>query len=282
MILNSKIWLLSVSFLFIPLLSIEAQDILSQKQDNLHKAEQKLKEAQTNFKHYRKDLLQAQQDLKQAQLNLVEVDLSKFRYTYDEMYKIANPTLLKHRIFYQKPSEGADAQWFDAVKQGNLEQVKQMVEAGQNLEAKDEAALGQTALVWASFIGYLDMVQYLVEQGADLHGTDKGDVYHVIKSATLGGNAQVLAYLYDLMQEEIDWDAKESDGETLLSVAAVDGRLEALKFIVENGGKSINNVAEQHDISPLGGACERGFYDVADYLISLGAINNKTGRSSCY
>jgi len=28
-------------------------------------------------------------------------------------------------------------------------------------------------------------------------------------------------------------------------------------------------------------ACEKGFYDVAQLLISNGAVNNKTGRSSC-
>lgn len=218
---------------------------------------------------------------KLARLDSIQVDLSKFRFTYDEMYKIANPKLLPHRVFYEKPSVGPDAAWFDAVKQGNLELVKQMVEAGQNLEAKDTASLGQTALGWASFIGYLDMVKYLVAQGADIRATDKADVYNTVKSATLGGNAEVLAYLHGLLKDEVDWDAIEDDGETLLSVAAVDGRLEALKYILQFNPKSINVVVEKFDISPLSGACDRGFTDVAELLISLGAINHKTGKSSC-
>jgi uncharacterized protein len=109
----------------------------------------------------------------QAQENTSSVDLSKFRFSKAEMQEIANPHLLSHRIFYEKPSQGPDAAWFDAVKQGNLATVKKMVEAGQNLEAKDEASLGQTALGWAAFIGYFDIVQYLVEKGADIRATDR-------------------------------------------------------------------------------------------------------------
>lgn len=211
----------------------------------------------------------------------ISVDLSKFRYSLEDMQKIASDKLLKHRIFYAKPSEGPDAAWFDAVKQGNLDLVKQMVENGQNLEAKDEASLGQTALGWAAFIGYLDIVQYLVEQGADIRATDKADVYNTVKSAVLGGNAQVLKYLHNLLKDEVDWDAKEDDGETLLSVAAVDGRYEALEYILSFNPKSINNVAEKFDVSPLSGACDRGYTDVVALLIQHGAINHKTGTSLC-
>lgn len=209
-----------------------------------------------------------------------KVDLSEFRLSYDEMYKIANPNLLKHRIFYQEPSQGPDAVWFDAVKRGNLEDIKKMVATGQNIEAKDTASLGQTALGWAAFIGYMDIVQYLVEQGADIRATDKADVYNTLKSAVLGNNVEVVKYLYDLLKDESDWDALESDGETLFMVAAVDGRLETVKFILQFN-PDLNVIAPKFNVSPLSGACDRGFDDVAQLLIEKGAINHKTGKSSC-
>lgn len=208
------------------------------------------------------------------------VDLSEFRLSYDEMYKIANPNLLKHRIFYQEPSQGPDAVWFDAVKRGNLEDIKKMVAAGQNIEAKDTASLGQTALGWAAFIGYMDIVEYLVEQGADIRATDKADVYNTLKSAVLGNNVEVVKYLYNLLTDESDWDAVESDGETLFMVAAVDGRLETVKFILQFN-PDLNVIAPKFNVSPLSGACDRGFDDVAQLLIEKGAINHKTGKSSC-
>ncbi len=209
-----------------------------------------------------------------------KVDLSEFRLSYDEMYKIANPNLLKHRVFYQEPSQGPDAVWFDAVKRGNLEDIKKMVAAGQSIEAKDTASLGQTALGWAAFIGYMDIVEYLVEQGADIRATDKADVYNTLKSAVLGNDVEVVKYLYNLLKDESDWDALESDGETLFMVAAVDGRLETVKFILQFN-PDLNVIAPKFNVSPLSGACDRGFDDVAQLLIEKGAINHKTGKSSC-
>ncbi|AHG19938.1 ankyrin [Chania multitudinisentens RB-25] len=219
-----------------------------------------------------------------AQESKGNVDLSKFRFSYEEMQQIANAKLLSHRIFYEKPSVGPDAAWFDAVKQGNLATIKKMVEAGQNLEAKDEASLGQTALGWAAFIGYFDIVKYLTEQGADIRATDKADVYNTVKSAVMGKNAEVVKYLHERLKNEVDWNAKEQDGETLFMVAAVDGRLDVVKYILQfNPDLNVVAVNEEPKInaSPLSGACENGFTDVANLLIEKGAINHKTGKSSC-
>ena len=60
-----------------------------------------------------------------------------FRFSAAENFDIANKDKLSYRNFYEKPSTGADARWFDAVKRGDLATVKYMVAQGQNLEAKD-------------------------------------------------------------------------------------------------------------------------------------------------
>lgn len=216
----------------------------------------------------------------QAEESKGNVDLSKFRLSYAEMQKIANPNLLSHRTFYKKASEGPDAAWFDAVKQGNLATIKKMVAAGQNLEVKDEASLGQTALGWAAFIGYFDIVQYLVEQGADIRATDKADVYNTVKSAVMGNNVEVVKYLHERLKNEINWNAIEQDGETLFMVAAVDGRLDTVKYILQFN-PDLNVIVVNKNTSALSGACERGFTEVANLLIEKGAINHKTGKSSC-
>ena len=78
------------------------------------------------------------------------------------MVDIASPKKLGHRVLYAKASAGPDAAWFDAVKRGDTAGVQRMLAAGQSIEAKDEASLGQTALDWASFIGYEDLFDLLV------------------------------------------------------------------------------------------------------------------------
>lgn len=207
-------------------------------------------------------------------------DLSLFRYSYPEMAKLANANQLPHRIFYNKISSGPDAKWFDAVKRGDLETIRKMVSEGQNIEAKDEASLGQTALGWAAFIGYEDIFDYLIEHGADPHATDRADVYNVFKSAVLGGNLYIVKRAYELLKDEIDINMIESDGENITMVAATNGRLETLKFLL-TFHPDLNVVVPEFDASPLSKACERGFTEVVELLIQNGAINHKTGKSNC-
>lgn len=206
--------------------------------------------------------------------------LEGFRLSYEEMYDIANPKKLPHRIFYKKPSQGPHAAWFDAVKKGDLDTVRRMVDKGQDIEVKDEASLGQTALGWAAFIGYQDMVEYLVGKKANLLATDRADVYNVFKSAVLGKNIVTVKYLYPLLKDNIVIDEQEPDGETLVMVAASNDRQDIVKYLLELGA-NVNIVSMQKDADALSYACERGYKDMVDILIKAGAINHKTKKSSC-
>lgn len=208
--------------------------------------------------------------------------VADWRFSRAEMEDIASPTKLRWRIFYTAPSEGPDAAWFDAVKRGDLATVKKMVEQGQNLEAKDDAALGQTALGWAAFIGYEDMVDYLIGKGASLYATDRGDVYNTLKSAVLGKNTNIVRKIHGLLKEETDLNdqTKESDGETLIMVAASNGRLETVRYLLEQGANP-NLVSQQKNQSPLSFACQNGHTATVKFLIEKGAINHRTGKSNC-
>lgn len=213
----------------------------------------------------------------------------QFRMDYAEMQDLANPNRLAWRIFYDKPSEGPDAAWFDAVKQGNLALVKEMVEKGQNIEVKDEKSLGQTALGWAAFIGYEDMVDYLLDQGADLWATDRGDVYNALKSATLGKNINVFKKLYEKLKDKTDINDQKSDiqGETMLIVSASNNRMDIVKYLLELGANpnivttETDTKSPAYDQDALTISCERGLTDMVDLLIKNGAINHRTGKASC-
>lgn len=213
---------------------------------------------------------------------------SSFRFSAQKMNEIANKNRLSWRIFYDKPSVGKDAAWFDAVKKGDLDTVKKMLKQGQDIEAKDEASLGQTALGWAAFIGYEDMVDYLIANGASLFATDKGDVYNVLKSASLGQNVNIVKKIYgNLSPYNLNDQSIESDGETLLMVAASNDRLDVVEFFISRGA-DVNLVTTTKDKSlmsynqsALSYACARGLKDMQALLIKHGAINHKTGKPSC-
>ena len=214
-----------------------------------------------------------------------------FRFSAAENFDIANKDKLAWRVFYDKPSIGTDAKWFDAVKHGDLATVKYMVANGQNLEVKDTGSLDQTALGWAAFIGYEDMVDYLIAQGASLQATDKGDVYNVLKSAVLGKNTKVVKKVYNLLDasEGVDLNdqTRESDGETLIMVAASNNRIETVKYLLSKGANP-NLVATTKD-TKLGSynqgaysyACTRGHVEMQQLLKANGAINHRTGKANC-
>ncbi len=218
-----------------------------------------------------------------------QVDLSKFRFDLGEMQDIASPTKLRHRIFYEAPSTGENAQWFDAVKQGNLELVKEMVANGQDIEVKDTGSLDQTALGWAAFIGYEDIADFLVDQGADLWATDKGDVYHVLKSAALGKNVNIVKKMRDALKEEFDINdtSLEDDGESLVMVAASNNRMEVVQYFIDEGA-DLNIVTTIEDPnrfsynqSALSYACQQGYEEMQQLLVKNGAINHRTGDTTC-
>lgn len=214
-----------------------------------------------------------------------------FRYSDAENFDLANKNKLSWRIFYDKPSIGTGAKWFDAVKHGDLATVKYMVNNGQDLEAKDTGSLNQTALGWAAFIGYEDMVDYLVNKGADIYAKDDGDVYNVMKSAVLGGNTVVVKKAHKLLNDKAPVDLNdqtvESDGETFIMVAASNNRIETVKYLLAQGANP-NLVATTQDKS-MGSynqsaysyACTRGHVEMQKLLASKGAINHRTGKASC-
>ncbi|MGP4118520.1 ankyrin repeat domain-containing protein [Psychrobacter aquimaris] len=214
-----------------------------------------------------------------------------FRFSAAENVDLANQNKLSWRVFYDKPSTGADATWFDAVKHGDLATVTYMVNNGQDLEVKDTGSLNQTALGWAAFIGYEDMVDYLVNKGADIYAKDDGDVYNVMKSAVLGKNTNIVKKVHMLLNDKASVDLNdqtvESDGETLIMVAASNDRLETVKYLLAQGANP-NLVATTKD-KKMGSynqgaysyACSRDLVDMQKLLAANGAVNHRTGKASC-
>ena len=213
----------------------------------------------------------------------------QFRLDYAEMQDLTNEKKLPHRNFYSKPSEGPDAAWFDAVKQGDLETVMAMVDNGQIIEVKDVGSLNQTALGWAAFIGYEDMVDYLLSKNANVWATDKGDVYHALKSASLGKNANIAKKLREILKYgyDINDSSYEDDGESLVMVAASNNRLDVVKYFISQGA-DLNKVTTiqdpkrfSYDQSALSYACQGGYKEMQQLLIENGAINHRTGDTTC-
>jgi ankyrin repeat protein len=63
------------------------------------------------------------------------------------------------------------ADWEDAVRRGDVEDVQAMLQVGCDPNAKDR--YGQTAVMLAALLGHTEVVRLLAEAGADLDVTAK-------------------------------------------------------------------------------------------------------------
>ncbi|AZL89634.1 ankyrin repeat protein [Megavirus baoshan] len=73
-------------------------------------------------------------------------------------------------------------------RHGNLEKVKELVNEGANVKARDNCAIR-----WASEYGHIDIIKYLISQGADITGSGS----YAIVLASKYGHIDTVKYLVD-------------------------------------------------------------------------------------
>ena len=64
-----------------------------------------------------------------------------------------------------------DADWEDAIKRGDLQRVRDLLDRGADLDARDRH--GQTGLMLAAHAGHCAVVEVLIAHGASLNTTAK-------------------------------------------------------------------------------------------------------------
>ena len=85
-------------------------------------------------------------------------------------------------------------EWENAVRQGDLATLMRLIEAGSDVDAKDQH--GQTGLMVAARDGRLDLVRLLLSHGADLDHTAK---FHLsaLMLAVINGRTEIVQALVE-------------------------------------------------------------------------------------
>jgi hypothetical protein len=164
-----------------------------------------------------------------------------------------------------------DRELYEAAENGDIEGVREMLEAGANVNAVLDG--DGSPLIAAARRGGAEMVRFLVELGADINLGVPGDGNPLIAAAA-EGHAEIVALLLD---RGAHVDTIVAGDETALIQASGEGHLAVVRLLVERGanvefGVMVTNwLGEQEWRSPLAVARRAGHADIVSYLQSVGA-----------
>jgi len=189
------------------------------------------------------------------------------------------------------------------VFDGNIEAVKQHLDAGAEVDAKDDKFVG-TFLHWAAAGGQNEIVELLITKGADVnarnddgvtpldtaimhkqteitdllrqHGGKTGDWLNADDSIHNAASAGHIEAVKQHLAAGADVNAKDSVGWTPLHLAAIYDHKETAELIIANGADV--NAKNDGGFTPLHAAALNGHKEIAELLLANGADVNPKDR----
>lgn len=134
----------------------------------------------------------------------------------------------------------------DAAKNGDLEQLKQLLDQGTDIEEQDRFV--GTALHWAAITGNAEVAQVLIAAGADVNSVARGDGTTALHVAAKRGSIEVAAALIEAGAET---EARENAKCTPLYQAAGNDRVGVAALLLD-AGADINAGCHSHPTHPIG------------------------------
>ncbi|HAZ45730.1 MAG TPA: hypothetical protein DDW76_36540 [Cyanobacteria bacterium UBA11369] len=146
-----------------------------------------------------------------------------------------------------------------AILEGDLKRVHALIEAGANLNEQDSKYYAHTPLSLAVSLNNLEIVQVLLEAGANLFP----GLLTIIAENDFS-NPEILAAL---IEAGIDVNAKLEDGTTILMEAAASDNLEVVKMLI-HAQADPNIVSRKANFALLAAGHARN-QELFEYLIPL-------------
>jgi ankyrin repeat protein/beta-lactamase regulating signal transducer with metallopeptidase domain len=184
---------------------------------------------------------------------------------------------------------------------GDLSKVKEFIEQGTAIDAKDEA--GWTALFWAACAGRTEVAEFLIENGADIN-SDDGHGRSILHQAVHANAVKLVELLISngagvnakdkrantplhsnthrdvaelLIARGADINAKNNSGQTPLYWASQRGNKDVAELLIDKGADI--NSKDNNGLAPLHLAARRGQKDMVEFLINKGAdVNLRNNR----
>jgi hypothetical protein len=143
---------------------------------------------------------------------------------------------------------------------GRLDLVTYLVETRQaKVNLKD--SLGWTPLLYAAENGHVEICEYLIAHGGDIHSRNNyGD--NALFKAALNGHLKCCQFL---INQGIDVNCKNKYDSTALFRAASGGHLQICEYLIEAAGMDVQAI-NKNGASAVDAAIWEGYVDVVKYL----------------
>jgi len=192
-----------------------------------------------------------------------------------ELVNARNPQLLSAVLTacYQGRKEirdlliekGATLELHEAAAAGNLNRVKELVEADSGL-AHGYSPDGFPVLALAAAFGHEDVARYLHGKGAEINAiATNGTGYTALTGAVASGHASIARWL---AENGADVNYRYAKGYSPLLTAAANGQVEIVKMLLAHGADL--HARTDDGKKALTFAQERGHNEVASYLLEVG------------
>ncbi|XP_070782929.1 poly [ADP-ribose] polymerase tankyrase-2-like [Enoplosus armatus] len=128
----------------------------------------------------------------------------------------------------------AHRELFEACRSGDLERVREVVTA-KNVNSRDTAGRKSTPLHFAAGFGRKDVVDFLLQNGANVHARDDGGLISLHNACSFG-HAEVVSLL---LRHGADANSRDNWNYTPLHEAAIKGKIDVCIVLLQHGAQPI-------------------------------------------
>ncbi|CAN0045900.1 unnamed protein product, partial [Ascophyllum nodosum] len=155
-----------------------------------------------------------------------------------------------------------------ALLHGKESAIAALVAGGTDINCRTSKN-GLTALDWAAFLGNVDVLKMLVENGADVRGSGpRGDtpLHFAVRRNSVGASETSCEAITALLLHGAEVDAADNFGKTPLVIAVEKEKLALVDALVA-GGADVNRRNVVDDMAPLDVAASIGNLEVLKALL---------------
>lgn len=166
--------------------------------------------------------------------------------------------------------------FFESAYKGNVEEVREFIKAGIDVNTAREKD-GVTALLVATEPGHSEIINLLLSAGASVDPVRKTDGIAPLLLASFKGYTEIAGIL---INAGANVDIADTNGATPLYAASQNGYTEIVKLLL-NAGADVNRACITTGATPIYTASLNGYTEIAGLLISAGAdVNHATKKDN--